>query len=94
MKKSSLSQNFFAMSQNLHIIFLNFLNKIECLGQIFQLWDTAKKFWDKSCFGTKISDPRKKIFFKLKVAKENVHKFHGYKILKNNLELLKYLILS
>ena len=52
-EKKFTVQNFFAMSQNLHIIFLNFLKKIECLGQIFQLWDTAKKFWDNFCFGTK-----------------------------------------
>ena len=57
MTKSSLSQIFFAMSQNLYINFIKFLKKLECLGQIFKLWDTANQFWDNSCFGTKISIP-------------------------------------
>ena len=45
------------MSQNLHINFIKFLKKLEYLGQIFKLWDTAKKFWNNPCFWAKLNIP-------------------------------------
>ena len=53
-EKNPLSQIFFAMSQNLHTIFKKFIKKIKYFGQIFKLWDTAKKtFFQIPVFGQK-----------------------------------------
>ena len=44
-EKKTTVPNFFCNVPNLQTIFIKFLKKIEYLGQIFKLWDTAKKFW-------------------------------------------------